>query len=158
VIGVPFSGDTGRTLDEVAGLMRDIAVVPGRHVDVPGTLNFRDTGGYPVAGGGRTAWRRPLRSAGLPPLRPEAGDGPRGLGLPTVLDLRTSAEAEFAPSPLDDFAATGALTMHVSLIGDDLDDLPVDLAAIYDYIVDTRGAAIGAALRSLARPGGLPAL
>src|SRR5215468_1257645 len=158
VIGVPFSVDAGRALDEVARVMRDINVVPGRHIDVPGTLNFRDTGGYPVAGGGRTAWRRLLRSDGLHRLEPEAGDILGGLGLRTVLDLRTSAEAEFAPSPLDDFAATGALTMHVSLIGDDLDALPEDLGAIYDYVVDTRGSAIAAALRSLARPGGLPAL
>src|SRR5215470_538978 len=158
VIGVPFSGDAGRALDEVAGLMRDISVAPGRHVDVPGTLNFRDTGGYPVAGGGHIGWHRLLRSDGLHRLEPEASDILTGLGLRTVLDLRTSAEAQIAPSPLDDFAATGALTMHVSLIGDDLEALPEDLASIYDYVVDTRGPAIGAALRCLARPGGLPAL
>jgi protein-tyrosine phosphatase len=155
---VPFSGDEGRALDEVALLMRDISVAPGRHVDVPGTLNFRDTGGYPVAGGGHIAWHRLLRSDGLHRLEAGASDMIAGLGLRTVLDLRTSAEAQIAPSPLDDFAATGALTMHVSLIGDDLDALPADLASIYDYVVDTRGPAIGAALRCLARPGGLPAL
>ncbi len=52
----------------------------------------------------------------------------------------------------------GALTMTISLIGDDLGEMPGDLAAIYDYVVDRRGAAIAAAIRSLARPGALPGL
>jgi protein-tyrosine phosphatase len=36
--------------------------------------------------------------------------------------------------------------------------MPGDLTAIYEYVVDRRGAAIAAAIGSLARPGGLPAL
>ena len=40
---------------------------------VPGTLNFRDAGGYPTADGGVTAWRRLLRSDGLHRLDQGAG-------------------------------------------------------------------------------------
>ncbi len=155
----PVPDGAGRvTTSDPAGLIRHIGGMPGRHLAVSGTLNFRDTGGYPVAGGGVTAWRRLLRSDGLHRLD-NAGLGQLGrLGLRTVLDLRTNAEAQIAESPLDEFARAGALTMQVSLIGEDFEDLPADLPAIYDFIIDRRGSAIGAAIRSLARPGGLPAL
>jgi protein-tyrosine phosphatase len=142
----------------VAGLVREISREPGRHIAIPGTLNFRDAGGYPVAGGGVTGWRRLLRSDGLHRLGRGATDLLGGLGLRTVLDLRTSAEAQMAPSPVDDLGRNGALTMNISLIGDDLGEMPGDLGAIYDYVVDRRGAVIGAAIRSLARPGALPGL
>ena len=144
--------------DDMAGLIHLIGAVPGRHIPVPGTLNFRDAGGYPAGGGGVTAWRRLLRSDGLHRLG-RAGAGALGaLGLRTVLDLRTSAETQIAPTPVDAFAQGGALTMHISLIGDDLGALPAELGQIYDYIIDQRGAAIAAAIGSLARPGALPGL
>jgi len=142
---------------DMAGLMRAAGAARGRHLAVPGTLNFRDAGGYPV-GGGVIGWRRLLRSDGLHRLGPGAADVLAALRLRTVLDLRTSTEAQIAPSPLDELAGQGALTMHVSLIGDDLSEVPAELGAIYDYVVEKRGAAIAAAIRSLARPGGLPAL
>ena len=145
-------------LGTMAGLIQVIGASPRRHLPVPGTLNFRDAGGYPTTDGGVTAWRRLLRSDGLHRLGQGAARQLSALGLRTVVDLRTSAETLLAPSPLDDLAAGGALTMHISLIGDDLDALPADLAEIYDFIVDQRGTAIAAAIRALARPGGLPGL
>ncbi len=129
---------------------------PGRHIPLPGTLNFRDTGGYPVAGGGTVAWRTLLRSDGLSRVD-GAGSGMLAeLGLRTVLDLRTSYEAQIAPSP--DLVGNGTVTLNISLIGEDFTDLPADLPGVYDYIIDVRGDAIGAAVRSLARPGALPGL
>jgi len=141
-----------------AALIRRIGAMPGRHLAVGGTLNFRDTGGYPVAGGGVTGWRRLLRSDGLHRLDRDGLDMLGTFGLRTVLDLRTGAEAEIAPSPHDELARAGALSMQVSLIGPEFEALPAELTGIYDFIVDRRGPAIAAAIRSLARPGGLPAL
>jgi protein-tyrosine phosphatase len=143
---------------DMAGLLQAVGAARGRHIAVPGTLNFRDTGGYPLVGGGFTGWRKLLRSDGLHRLGPGAAEALAALRLRTVLDLRTSAEAHFAPGPLDKLAGQGALTMHISLLGDDLDALPAELGEIYEYVVDQRGAAIAAAIRTLARPGGLPAL
>ncbi len=100
-----------------AALIRRIGAMPGRHIAVGGTLNFRDTGGYPVAGGGVTGWRRLLRSDGLHRLDRDGLDMLGTFGLRTVLDLRTGAEAEIAPSPHDELARAGALSMQVSLIG-----------------------------------------
>jgi protein-tyrosine phosphatase len=143
---------------DMAGLLQAVGAARGRHVAVPGTLNFRDTGGYPLAGGGFTGWRKLLRSDGLHRLGPGGAEALAALRLRTVLDLRTSAEAHFAPGPLDELAGQGALTMHISLLGEDLDALPAELGEIYAYVVDQRGSAIAAAIRTLARPGGLPAL
>ena len=130
----------------------------GRHLAVGGTLNFRDTGGYPMSGGGVTGWRRLLRSDGLHRLDPGGLAALGALGLRTVLDLRTNAEAELAPSPLDELARSGALTTAISVIGEDFDALPGELSGIYDFVIDQRGTAIAGAIRTLARPGALPAL
>ena len=149
---------TGPVTDEVAGLMTRIGRADGRHVAVGGTLNFRDTGGYPVAGGGVTRWRRLLRSDGLHRVDGDGLSMLRTFGLRTVLDLRTNEEAQIAPSPLDELAGSGALTMQISLIGENFEALPAELPGIYDFIIDERASAIGAAIRALARPGALPAL
>jgi protein-tyrosine phosphatase len=149
---------TGPATGAVPGLIERIGRANGRHVAVGGTLNFRDTGGYPVAGGGVTRWRRLLRSDGLHRVDGEGLSLLGTFGLRTVLDLRTNEEAQIAPSPLDQLARSGALTMQVSLIGADFDALPAELAGIYDFIIDRRAAAIGAAIRTLARPGAFPAL
>jgi protein-tyrosine phosphatase len=139
-------------------LSRRIAADPGRHIPLSAALNLRDVGGYPVRGGGHIAWRTLLRSDALRPLDGAAVDVLASLNLRTVVDLRTSAETRVAPSPLDEFANRGTLTTHISLIGEDMSLLPAELGAIYQFIVDRQGAAIGAAVRSLARPGALPAL
>lgn len=143
---------------DLAGLMRTINAMPGRRVEVPGTMNFRDAGGYPVVGGGVIGWRRLFRSDGLHRLGPTAANVIGMIGVRTILDLRTSYEADIAPSPLDHLARQGALTMHVSLIGEDLAGLPAELGDVYSYIIDKRGAEIGAAIRALASPGALPGL
>lgn len=158
MVRVDSDGQEAAGAGDIIGVMRAISGAPGRHIAVPGTLNFRDAGGYPVAGGGFTAWRRLLRSDGLHQLEAGALEMLARLGLRTVVDLRTGVEADIAPSPIDAVALSGALAMHVSLIGEDLADLPADLMAIYDYLIDRRGPAIAAAIKSLARPGGLPGL
>ena len=144
--------------DDVAALLDAVGAAGGRHLAVPGTLNCRDVGGYPMIGGGVTAWRRLFRSDGLHRLEFGAQEALAALRLRTVLDLRTSEETRIAPSPVDELAGHGALTMHISLIGDDFDAVPDELGEIYNFVVDMQGPAIAAAVRSLARPGGLPAL
>ena len=115
---------------------------------------MRDVGGYPAAGGRTTRWRTLLRSDIL--HRADA-TGPvlAGYGLRTVVDLRTDAEAEFAPSPS---CGPGSRTVRISLIGDDVRDVPQRLEAIYHYLVDRRGDAIAAAIGEVAAAGSVPAL
>jgi len=123
-----------------------------RRIALPGVLNLRDLGGYPVAGGGEVRWRTLYRSDALHQLDSAALGR---LALRSVVDLRTQLEAEYAPSPLTGLPAR--LT-HVSLIGPDLPAQPLELGEIYQLIVTERGPAIGEAIGALCHGGAFPAL
>ena len=85
------------------GIQR-LVLADGRRIELPGLMNLRDVGGYP-AGGGFLRWRALLRSDGLHRL--DAGDAAvlAGVGLRTIVDLRTPAETQIAPSMLDGLTA-----------------------------------------------------
>jgi protein-tyrosine phosphatase len=144
--------------DSMADLMRGIASERGRHLPISGTLNFRDVGGYPVAGGGVTAWRTLYRSDALHRVDDAGSAAIAGLGLKTVLDLRVLEELLIAQDPLSDFADQGIRTVHLSLVGQDFSELPPELDGVYTFFVDRRGRSIADAIKLLAKPGALPAL
>jgi protein-tyrosine phosphatase len=135
--------------------IRELVLAPGRRLELAGVFNLRDVGGYPAAGGRTTRWRALLRSDALHRLDPVGGAVLAGLGLRTVLDLRTEAEAELAPSALDGLADRRT---HISLLAGDLAALPLELDAIYRYMIDQCGDTIGAAIKVLADGGAFPAL
>jgi protein-tyrosine phosphatase len=135
--------------------IQELVLAPGRRLELAGVFNLRDVGGYPAAGGRTTRWRALLRSDALHRLNPAGGAVLAGLGLRTVLDLRTDAEAENAPSALDGLADRRT---HVSLLTGDLAALPLELDAIYRYMIDDCGGAIGQAIKVLSEGGALPAL
>lgn len=150
-------GNPANPSSDFMGVLRTIAV-SGRHIPVSGTLNFRDVGGYPVSGGGTTAWHTLLRSDALHLVDGAGLDQLTGLGLKTVLDLRVPEELRVAPSPLAQFASSGIRHSHLSLVGADFSELPPELDGVYSFIVTRRSAAVGAAIKSLAKPGALPGL
>ncbi len=135
-----------------------IAAAPRRRLPAGGTLNMRDVGGYPAAGG-VTRWRTLLRSDALHRLDQDGQAMLAGVGLRTVVDLRTPMEAEFAPSALD---GLGASTLRISVLGDDPQTLPleppVELSDIYRYMMTHRGDKIGQAVKALCAAAALPAL
>ncbi|MEX2431489.1 MAG: tyrosine-protein phosphatase, partial [Dehalococcoidia bacterium] len=59
-----------------------------RHLPLPGTHNFRDVGGYAVAGGGAVRWRTLFRSDSLHRLNEATQRDIVSLGVRTVVDLR----------------------------------------------------------------------
>ena len=135
---------------------------PRRRIELPGVLNLRDVGGYPVAGGGSVRWRTLFRSDALHLLDAAGAAALAGLGLRTVLDLRSQAEVDIAPSPV-----RGPVT-HLPLLADLL-ALPVpavpeppgsslDLSTIYRYFVDECGDQIAAAIGELTSDDAFPAL
>jgi protein-tyrosine phosphatase len=127
-----------------------------RRIKLPGTTNLRDLGGYPAAGGGSVRWRTLLRSDALHRLDASGRAALAGLGLRTVIDLRTDKEVRATPSALDD---TGARTYHVPLFDADVvGHLPPELAAVYRYMIDDCGAAIAEAIGRLCADGALPGL
>lgn len=134
---------------------QDLVLAGGRRLELNGVFNLRDVGGYPATGGRTTRWRALLRSDALHRLDPAGSAVLAGLGLRTVLDLRTEAEAEIAPSALDGLADRRT---HISLLAGDLAALPLELDAIYRYMIDQCGDRIGEAVKVLADGGALPAL
>lgn len=69
--------------------------------------NFRDVGGYKGAGGLTVKWGRIYRSGAMPLLTEQDYALLGGLGIGTVVDLRSTDERAIAPDQLDD--RTGAL-------------------------------------------------
>jgi protein-tyrosine phosphatase len=65
-----------------------------RRIRFQRVFNVRDLGGLPVAGGGRTRFGHLYRADGVHRLDGDDLEVARGLGLKTVLDLRTTYEIE----------------------------------------------------------------
>src|SRR3954451_1702516 len=84
----------GRASPRLGTVARMSAVETTRHVALESAFNFRDLGGYPAGEGRRTRWRTLFRSDGLHRLTPADVEILRGLGLRTVIDLRTGDELE----------------------------------------------------------------
>jgi protein-tyrosine phosphatase len=144
-----------------------------RRIRLPGTVNLRDVGGYPVtgkgaaggkeAGGGKGAggaetvrWGTLLRSDALHRLDDSGRATLSALGLRTVIDLRTDDEVRAAPSALD---AAGVRTYHVPVFdAAAIGRLPPELAAVYRYMIDDCGAAIASAIGRLCGDSALPGL
>lgn len=146
-----------------------------RHLDVEGTWNLRDLGGYPTIDGRTTRWRTLYRGDALSGLPAESLKTLSDLEIKTVIDLRRTEEREFAPSdfassqrivymPIDlveDAAITGQIdysspeyTDHTRLFRNKTD---VDRQS-YKDILDMRRHAVAKTIRGLAAPGALPAV
>jgi len=151
-----FAGQAGRDIpdswdrQDVAGLM----LADGRRIELAGTLNLRDLGGYPAAGG-VVRWRTLLRSDALHMVDSGGVASLSELRLRTVVDLRTQFEANTAPSALDGLPVR---RQHISILSGDLQSLTLELDAIYRYMIDDRGDALAAAIKVLCAADALPAL
>jgi protein-tyrosine phosphatase len=131
--------------------------LPGRLIALPGTFNLRDLGGYRVTGGGTVRWRTLFRSDALHRIDEAGREILAGLGLRTVIDLRTQEEAELAPSALG--PALAARCGHFPLLSTaDFSALPPELTAVYRHMADACGPMITAAIGRLCAPGALPGL
>ncbi|HTZ92311.1 MAG TPA: tyrosine-protein phosphatase [Streptosporangiaceae bacterium] len=135
--------------------IEELTTAPGRRLELAGVLNLRDLGNYPVADGRSVRWRTLLRSDALHQLDADGLAVLAGLGLRTVLDLRTPFEADGAPSMLDGLAVRRE---HLPIMPNDLQALPLELDAIYRYMVEERAAAVAGAIKVLCATDALPAL
>ncbi len=135
--------------------IRDLVLADGRHIPLTGLYNLREVGGYPTAQGGTVRWRTLFRSDALHRLDAAGTAAIAGLGLRSIVDLRTQMEVDIAPSALNGVTAS---TTHVSLLIGDLEALPLELDAVYRYIIDACGKTVGEAIKLLCAPDALPAL
>jgi protein-tyrosine phosphatase len=125
---------------------------PRRRIELAGVLNFRDVGGYPVEGGGSVRWRTLFRSDALHQLDSAGVAALTGLGLRTVIDLRTQLEVDHAPSPMS------ARATHVPVLTGDFQGVPLELGPLYRYFIDECGEQIAAAIAELCGEDVMPAL
>jgi protein-tyrosine phosphatase len=123
-----------------------------RRIELAGLFNLRDVGGYPVAGGGTVRWRTLFRSDALHRLEPAGVAAVTGLGLRTVVDLRTQLEVDLGPSPV------GGRVSHIPVLTGDLQGLPLELGALYRHFVEECGEQIAAAIAELCGDDAMPAL
>lgn len=61
--------------------------------------NARDIGGYSTSEGGRTGWRRVVRSDSLCSLTPTGRQALEAYGIRTIIDIRSAYELERRPHP-----------------------------------------------------------
>ena len=135
-----------------------------RHLQIDGTYNVRDIGGYDTADGRRTRWRTYFRSDSLHKLSPEAQREFLGTGLRTIIDLRRERETLATPNVFA--GSTEVDYRHMNLItdtdpeayGDPPGEGPEWIAGSYKILLDDRQPQIGAIMAALADPAVPPAL
>lgn len=140
-----------------------------RVMPLEGASNFRDLGGYRVAGGGRTRWGLVFRADA--PDRLTAADlaAVARLGLRVAYDLRTDGERTQAPSALPaavrrELLAIGGDAARTSPLGElfrngRVATVPDDfLQRVYLDMAEQDAPALGGVLTGLAAPDGLPAV
>jgi protein-tyrosine phosphatase len=127
----------------------------GRTLRVPGTFNVRDLGGLPVEGGAVVRRGVLVRSAELSELEPAGAVLLAGLGLRTVVDLRTDEETGARP---DHLTGIGAQWHGIPLLALAYDEIPAAQIELYGYMADFCTKETAQAVRALAAPGALPAL
>ncbi len=136
-----------------------------RRLDVPGTFNLRDVGGYTTADGRTVKARTLFRSDALHKVDEDGRALLVGLGVASSVDLREDDEKVAAPSalpasvrvveiPLFTYAAPGVMTDAEIMDRRSLQSLE----AVYELLISTRGPVLVEVLRELARPGTLPAI
>ena len=155
--------------------------VRGTKLDLPGTSNLRDLGGYPAADGKVVARGQLFRSEAL--AHPGANEMHavweethasryQALSLRTVIDLRSETEAQNVPSAWE--VATGAriipLPITEGVEGTDTNFMGKvlagevsrfdveDMAGFYKVTLDRRAETFAAAMRVVANADQLPAL
>jgi protein-tyrosine phosphatase len=116
---------------------------PDRLLALAGTHNIRDLGGYALKNGGQTRWRSVRRGDGLFHLSEEAQARILGLGLRTVIDLRSAPELAIEPNP---FREHSSISYHniplfqalspIQMSHDAASERPFDMADRYRDAVD----------------------
>lgn len=120
-------------------------------IAVAGTYNLRDVGGCPTTSGGVIRTGRLLRSDALHALTTEGAATLAGLGVRTVVDLRSDGEVERAPNTID---GLGIREIRLPLFDVAEPAAQIDLSAglegLYRDLVSTAGATLVRVAREIA--------
>jgi protein-tyrosine phosphatase len=132
-----------------------------RLIALEGAVNFRDLGGYLVAGGAATTrWRVLFRADGLGELTEGDFEVMRSLDIRTVVDLRAPHELEREQFDVNAHPVDFHHIPFIETLPDpeEFDRRPELLEAQYLEMLDNSGQQIRAALEVLAAPGTTPAV
>lgn len=121
-------------------------------IAINGTYNFRDVGGYPVAGGVVRGGKL-FRSDGLARLGEAGKEGLRELDVRVVIDLRDDFEANAMPDDLDGLDVTVMRLPVFEGSGASQATIGSTLDSLYEKIVLQHGDVVAAALREIADTG-----
>jgi protein-tyrosine phosphatase len=135
--------------------------VPGRRIELEGSFNFRDLGGYHGVDGRPVRWRSLFRADGLYRLTPADLERLGGLGLRTVVDLRTAGELEARGRiawPTDDLVFHHLPLMDVLPPDDEYPEWsdPAHVATQYAGMLADGAPAVAAAIDVLCDPAAYP--
>jgi protein-tyrosine phosphatase len=136
---------------------------PDRRLRLEACFNFRDLGGYPTAHDGRVRWRTLYRADGLNRMTDADARRVRGLGVRTIIDLRTHGEiAERGRAAVESLGVTWHHLPMIDVVWDANEvpePLPEDFVfGKYVEMITSGEACIADALRILADPDGHPAV
>jgi protein-tyrosine phosphatase len=145
------TGRSGRQAGSPPGLQ------PGRRLDIEGTYNFRDVGGYP-AGPGWTRGGVLFRSDSLAGVSPSGAADLAALRIGVVVDLRSDLERA---GDRRGSALPGALHVRLPIHGGSrasFVDGEVTLASLYGQILDDSAWSLAAVVAVVADSGASPVL
>jgi protein-tyrosine phosphatase len=134
---------------------------PERHIWLDGCANFRDLGGYHVAGGRSLRWGRLFRSGSLGALSETDRHKLEELNLATVIDLRTDEELARTKAPrLADVAYHHLPLIEVLPTREEYESMASLEVAAARYLKMLAGArsTVAEALAVLCQPGSYPAV
>ncbi len=86
---------------------------PDRRLEIEGTRNVRDLGGYTTKDGRSTRWRRFIRADNMVGLSISSQTALLDYGVKTIVDLRRTSETEKTPNVFED--ANKAVYHHLPL-------------------------------------------
>jgi protein-tyrosine phosphatase len=142
------------------------ALDPRRHLNLEGTMNVRDLGGYETSDGRTTRWGKYLRADTLMNLTSAGVQTLVDYGVRNIIDLRRSNDLQFRPSP---FIGNEAVTYwHQNMSGDmalegrevidGVEDQAERRGMVYCFILEQRKHILHQIFSILASPDGLPVL
>jgi protein-tyrosine phosphatase len=138
-------------------------IPPGRQISLDGCFNFRDLGGHRTTDGLEVRWRTLYRADGLHRLTDTDLEALAGLGVTTVIDLRTMEELTTRGRV---GSIRGLTAFHHLPLFEELPDLtvvdgwedPIALGRHYAEMAETGAASLAEALTVLSDSAAYPAV
>lgn len=131
-----------------------------RRLELAGSFNFRDLGGYETSDGKTLRWRKLFRADALHRLTPEDINQLRDIGLTTVIDLRSNGELETdgIGSLFDHNVRHRHVPFHANPTPRSEEEMRVDLFTLYQRMLEQAQPCVQEVFLTLAETDNYPAV